>query len=109
MFLASFHFPVASLGIIVPIGILILFVLYVLKSSFVYASGDEIITLERKYFGDHMPDGRTVALKNEVGMQARVLGPGLHRLTPFIYSTKKHKFLVIPKNKVGVVRSITGA
>ncbi|MEI8223500.1 MAG: SPFH domain-containing protein [bacterium] len=84
-------------------------VLFVLYNSVTIAGGDEIITLERKYFGKHMPDGRTVALSDEVGMQARVLGPGVHWLIPFIYSTKKHKFLVIPKNKVGVVRAITGA
>ncbi len=90
------------------IALAILFLLIVFLKSIAIAIGDEIITLERKFFGKQMPDGRTVALKDEVGIQARVLGPGFHFLIPFIYKTTKSKFLVIPKNKVGIVRAITG-
>lgn len=82
--------------------------LVLLYKSITIAKGDEIITLERLYFGKQMPDGRTVALTSEVGVQARVLGPGVHFLIPFLYKVSKHKFLVIPPNKVGVVRAITG-
>lgn len=86
----------------------VLFLIVLVVKSIAIAQGDELITLERKYFGTQMPDGRTVALSNEVGVQARVLGPGVHLLIPFIYKTSKHKFLVIPKNNVGVVRAVTG-
>src|SRR6185295_4530088 len=82
--------------------------LIILLRSFTIAKGDQIIVLERRWFGKQMPDGRTVALRNEVGVQARVLGPGFHLLIPFIYKVKKYKFLVIPENKIGVVRAITG-
>ncbi|MEI6378810.1 MAG: SPFH domain-containing protein [Candidatus Falkowbacteria bacterium] len=78
-------------------------------NSFANAKGDQIILLERRWFGKSMPDGRTVALHNEVGVQARVLGPGFHWLIPFIYKTTKMPFTTIHKNKVGVVRAITGA
>ena len=88
------------------IGILLLILLI---NSITIAGGDQIITLERKWFGRQMPDGRTVALSNEVGVQARVLGPGFHLLIPFLYRTSKSNFLVIPPNQVGVVRAITGA
>ena len=47
-----------------------------LLKSFTIAKGNQIILLERRWFGRQMPDGRTVALRNEVGVQARVLGPG---------------------------------
>lgn len=87
----------------------ILLILFILFNSFTIAKGDQIITLERRWFGAQMPDGRTVALKNEVGIQARILGPGFHWLIPFIYKTTKHHFIVIQKNQVGVVRAITGA
>lgn len=89
--------------------IAVLFVLFVLYNSFTIAKGDQIITLERRWFGAPMPDGRTVALKHEVGIQARILGPGFHWLIPFIYKTTKHNFIVIQKNQVGVLRAITGA
>ncbi len=83
--------------------------LILLYNSITIAGGDEIVTLERRWFGRQMPDGRTVALSSEVGVQARVLGPGFHLLIPFLYLTSKHRFLVIPSNQVGVVRAITGA
>ena len=84
------------------------FGLYVFLQSFTIAKGNEIVLLERCLFGKQMPDGRTIALNSEVGVQARVLGPGFHFLIPFIYKTVKHKFLIIPKNQIGLVRSITG-
>ncbi|MDX2110105.1 MAG: SPFH domain-containing protein [Verrucomicrobiota bacterium] len=89
----------------IVLGFAILFVLY---NSITIARGDQIITLERRWFGRQMPDGRTVALSNEVGVQARVLGPGFHFLIPFIYRTSKYYFIDIPPNQVGVVRAITG-
>lgn len=92
-----------------PSLIVIGLAIFVLYESITIAKGSEFITLERRWFGADMPDGRTVALANEVGVQARVLGPGFHLLIPFIYATTKHKFLVIPKNQVGLVRAITGA
>lgn len=94
---------------LIPGAGIALVILIVLLNSIVIAKGNEIILLERRWFGKEMPDGRTVALRNEVGAQARVLGPGFHWLVPFIYKTRKDGFLTIPKNKVGVVRAITGA
>lgn len=89
------------------IGLLVL--LHIFRNSVTIARGNQIVTLERRWFGKQMPDGRTVALSNEVGVQAKVLGPGVHWLIPFIYKTTKSNFLEIPQNKVGVVRAITGA
>ncbi|CAK0744582.1 PHB domain-containing protein [Gammaproteobacteria bacterium] len=97
---------------LLSLNILILFLLplaiIVFWNSFAVAKGDQIILLERRWFGKQMPDGRTIALGDEVGVQARVLGPGFHLLIPFIYKIIKDNFLVIPKDMVGVVRAITG-
>lgn len=82
--------------------------LILMFNSITIARGNEIVTLERRWFGKPMPDGRTVALKNEVGVQARILGPGFHFLIPFIYKVKKVKFLEIPAYKVGLVHAISG-
>jgi uncharacterized membrane protein YqiK len=84
-------------------------VLLVLARSVAVAKGNQIILLERRWFGKQMPDGRTVALSDEVGVQARVLGPGVHVLVPFLYRVMKKDFCVIHKDKVGVVRAVAGA
>lgn len=97
-----------ELIILIPAGILLVLLLVIIVNSIVIAKGNEIVILERKYFGKPMPDGRTVALKNEIGIQARILGPGLHLLIPFLYKTTKSKFLIIPKNKAGLIRARTG-
>ena len=102
------NFPFVSLDML-PTVLGVLAFLVVLARSFTIAKGDQIVVLERRWFGKQMPDGRTVALSNEVGVQARVLGPGFHLLIPFIYKVSKRPFFVIRKNSVGVVRAITGA
>jgi uncharacterized membrane protein YqiK len=100
--------PIPSLELIAAL-LLAALVLVVLSRSFTIARGNQIILLERRWFGRQMPDGRTVALASEVGVQARVLGPGFHLLFPFIYRVMKKDFCVIHKNMVGVVRAVAGA
>ena len=88
------------------VGFVLLIVFF---NSFTVARGNQVVYLERRWFGKQMPDGRTVALRGEVGVQARLLGPGFHFFTPFIYKVYKRPFTVIRRNMVGVVRAITGA
>jgi uncharacterized membrane protein YqiK len=88
---------------------LALVLLVVLARSFTIARGNQIIVLERRWIGKQMPAARTVALRHEVGVQARVLGPGFHFLFPLIYRVTKRNFTVIQRNMVGVVRAISGA
>ena len=59
----------------VLLGIVLLFLLW---KSFANASADQYITMERRWIGRKMADGRTVALSGEIGLQAKVTGPGLH-------------------------------
>ena len=61
-------------------------------ASVVVVGGNEIALIERRWFGSKMPQGRVVALGNEVGIQARTLGPGLHFLIPFIYKADQKRF-----------------
>jgi uncharacterized membrane protein YqiK len=100
--------PILSLGLIAAVAIVLLGLL-VLSQSFTVAKGNQIVVLERRWFGKSMPDGRTVALHDEVGVHARVLGPGFHLLAPFLYKTNRRPFTVIHRDCVGVVRAITGA
>lgn len=88
--------------IVFPVGI------WVLLKFFVNVGSDELATIERKYVGKEMANGRTVALSGEVGIQAKILGPGLHFLVPFLQKAKKHKYLVIADDEIGLVDAITG-
>ena len=97
------------LNVLVPVGIvLVLFVWTFLWSSVVIVGGTQIAVLERRYFGAKMPQGRVIAQANEVGIQARTLGPGLHFLIPFLYSARKSAFVVVGENQVGLIESIDG-
>jgi uncharacterized membrane protein YqiK len=91
-----------------PMLIGILVGLFVLYNSITVAGGRSIILLERRWFGKEMADGRTVALSGEVGIQARILGPGFHFLIPFIYKTQRAEFVTISQGQVGVVTARTG-
>lgn len=82
--------------------------LWIALKFFVNVGADEIATIERKYLGKEMADGRTIALSGEVGIQAKILGPGLHFLVPFIVTAKKHKYKVIAENEIGVVEAVAG-
>ncbi len=85
------------------------FFLFVLAwNSVVIVGGTEIAILERRWLGGDMPDGRVVAMANEVGIQARILGPGLHFLIPFLYRVSKKPMVVVGEDEVGLVESIDG-
>ena len=83
-------------------------ILVILYSSIVIVGGSQIALLERRWFGKKMPEGRIVAMANEVGIQARTLGPGLHFLIPFLYRVSKSGLTVIGENEIGLVDSIDG-
>lgn len=83
-------------------------VFYSLYTSIVIVGGDDVVMLERRWFGAKIPQGRIFALRNEVGIQARVLTPGLHFLLPFLYKTYKTKLTEILEDEIGVVTSADG-
>lgn len=75
----------------------------------VVVKGNEMAILERRYFGKHLPDGHIIAMRDEIGLQARVKGPGMYFLNPFSYRVKKTFFTKIAEDKVGIVESVDGA
>lgn len=98
-----------SISIQLILGILLgALLLYTIYSSIVNVGGDELATLERRWIGTEMAEGRTVALSGEVGVQAKILGPGLHFMIPYIFKATKHKYLIIRNNQVGIVYAIAG-
>ncbi|MET0791460.1 MAG: SPFH domain-containing protein [Polyangiaceae bacterium] len=87
---------------------LVLSLLYALSQSITIVGGRELAVLERRWIGRRMPEGRVVAMRDEVGIQAHILGPGLHVLIPFIYATRKSEMIQIGENEVGLVDAIDG-
>src|SRR4051812_23370193 len=76
---------------------------YALFRSVALVGGDELAVLERRWLGRRMPEGRVVALRDEVGVQAHILGPGLHFLTPFLYAVTKEKMLEVGEDEIALV------
>lgn len=89
--------------------LLALIAVFLLLKSIVNVGATQLATIERKYIGKEMADGRTVALSGEVGVQAKILGPGLHFLIPFFQKAKKYQYIVIHDDQIGLVEAITGA
>lgn len=88
--------------------VLSLVLVVALFSSLVLVGGRELAVVERQYFGRPLPEGRVVAMADEVGVQARILGPGLHVLAPFLYRVRRHPQLQIPDGRLGLVEAIDG-
>jgi len=89
-------------------ALIVVAVLILLFNTIVIVSGRSIAMLERRWFGAKMPQGRVIAMKKQIGIQARTLGPGLHLLVPFIYKARKVGFTIIGENEVGIIESIDG-
>ena len=110
----SFFSIFDSLSILGVNPILLFFVaviglgIFGLLNSLVIVGGQEIAVLERRWFGKAMPEGRVVAMSDEVGIQARILGPGLHVLIPFLFKVNKQSLLVIGEEEIGLVDAIDG-
>jgi uncharacterized membrane protein YqiK len=94
-----------SLIVLLSVILLLAIVLY---NSVVIVGGTRIAVLERRWFGKGMPEGRVVAMSNEVGIQARTIGPGFHLLIPFLYRAEKHPMVSVDETQVGLVESIDG-
>ncbi|MEQ1918251.1 MAG: SPFH domain-containing protein [Elusimicrobiota bacterium] len=104
----------AALGLTGDLGFAVLSLLVFAAFVFVYNSivivgGTQLAVLERRWLGSSLPEGRVVAMANQVGIQARILGPGLHLLIPFLYRTEKAQMTVVAENEVGLIESIDGA
>ena len=99
--------PVVTFASLLPY-IILLIVLIILFKAIVIVGGTQIAILERRFMGVNLPQGRVIALTNEIGIQARTLGPGLHFLIPFLYTVKKLPFTAILEDEVGIIESIDG-
>lgn len=90
---------------LVPLVILAIWALF---SSLVVVGGDEVALLERRWVGASLPAGRVIAQPGQVGVQARLLGPGAHFLIPFLYAAEKVDFITVERGTVGLIEAIDG-
>ncbi|HLF72547.1 MAG TPA: SPFH domain-containing protein [Dehalococcoidia bacterium] len=99
--------PILAAIIIGALFLLFLF-LVIAGSMVVVINGQQVGIMERRYFGRALPPGRVVAMRGEIGYQARVLQPGLTFLIPFLYSVHKEQMVTITEEEIGLVESIDG-
>jgi regulator of protease activity HflC (stomatin/prohibitin superfamily) len=99
-----------SVVILIGIGLAALFVVILLLfgGTVVNIGGQQVGIRERKYFGKALPEGRVVAMNGEIGIQARVLQPGLTFQVPFLWAVTKDDMFVIGEDEVGLLESIDG-
>jgi uncharacterized membrane protein YqiK len=95
---------------LVVVAIVLVFLLLLLAGAGVLVNigGQQIGVVERRFFGKPLPEGRVVALPGEVGIQAKLLQPGLHFMFPFLYKVIKDNMLIIEEDEVGLIEAIDG-
>lgn len=86
-----------------------LLLIFILRRFLVNVGAREIAIKERRYFGAKMPPGRVVATEGEVGIQADVLKPGLHFISPITEKiVRKVPLIEIGPDEMGIIEAIDG-
>lgn len=96
---------------------------YYEKKAFVWIDADHFGVVVAQV-GDEMPAGQVLARAGQRGIREEVLGPGLHRISPFIEKVQIHPMITISPGtddriengapvrgllpQVGIVTSLTG-
>ena len=99
-----------GIAILIILGSMVLLfaILVVVGDMLVNIGGQQIGIMERRFVGRALPEARVVAMRGEVGIQARVLPPGLHFLPPFLYKVTKGNMILIQDDQIGMIESIDG-
>lgn len=87
--------------IIIVIGLFFL-------SGIVYIGRYDVGILTKKMFGAKMPQGKIIACKGEIGIQADTLMPGLYWRNPIVWRVEKEKVTIIQEKEVGTIEAIDG-
>jgi regulator of protease activity HflC (stomatin/prohibitin superfamily) len=94
------------IAVLIIVAALFFFALF--GGMFVNVGGQQVGIIERRFIGRPLPEARVVAMRGEIGIQARVLQPGLHLMAPFLYRVRKDDMLVVAEDEVGLMESIDG-
>ena len=96
--------------VLIAVAVIVFLILFLIVAGgmLIVVGGTQVGLIERRYIGRTMREGRVVAMKDEIGIQARILAPGLHILFPFLYVVRKTEMLVVNDDEVGLIESIDG-
>jgi uncharacterized membrane protein YqiK len=94
--------------IIAIVALLLLVIVVGMGGMIVIVGGQQVGIREAKYFGRKLPEGRVVAMPGEIGIQAKVLQPGLKVQMPFLWRVVKDDMITVAEDEVGLVESIDG-
>lgn len=91
-------------------ALIVLGIVWFIVSRFLVNVGaEEVAVKERRYLGRKMAQGRVVATDGEIGIQAEILKPGLHRvLFPFDRVIRKVPLVEIGADELGIIEAIDG-
>ncbi|MEO8540429.1 MAG: SPFH domain-containing protein [bacterium] len=93
----------------VAAALVVVFLIFIIIGNvLVNIGGDEVGVLERRYLGKGLPEGHVIAMRGEIGIQARVLPPGLHVLPPFLYAVKKDRMILVAEDELALIEAIDG-
>jgi uncharacterized membrane protein YqiK len=90
------------------IFIALLFMAWLFIAGFRLVRDDDVGIVTRKMFGPTLPQGKIIATKGEVGVQADILMPGLYWRIPIIWKIERMPVTKIKPASIGVVESIEG-
>ena len=98
------------IGILIAVAVVVFLILILIVAGgmLIVVGGTQVGVIERRYIGRTMREGRVVAMKDEIGIQARILAPGLHILVPFLYVVRKTDMFIVNDDEVGLIESIDG-
>lgn len=99
-------FGINLLYIVLAPIVVIIFIFFI--SGLVYISRYEVGIKTKKMFGEKMPQGKIIACKGEIGIQADTLMPGLYWFNPFVWKVEKEKVTVVTKSEIATVEAVDG-
>ena len=83
-------------------------VFMLLSSSFIFVDANYVGHLKRIYTFKELPPGRIIALEDEKGPQAQILGPGFHfiPLVRVLYDFEEWEVIEIPEGYYGQLTAL---
>lgn len=92
----------------IALAVVIVLVLVFIVPGFALIRDDKVGILTRKMFGSKLPEGKIIATRGEIGVQAETLMPGLYWRFPLIWSIESANVTRIAPGNIGTVESVDG-
>jgi regulator of protease activity HflC (stomatin/prohibitin superfamily) len=93
---------------LIVLGIGIIFAFIFIIPGFAVVRDNEVGIVTKKMFGSALPQGKIIAIKGEVGVQADQLMPGLYWRFPIIWKIEKVKVVIVSPGQIGLVEAVDG-